>query len=318
MWSVQKVFMQTQKVKVIQDWPEPNTATELRSFLGLAKSFRKYVRGFSTIVLPRALTKLSTHERDFTFDGVARMSFQIIKYALSNAPTLAVPDPSKGYELVCGASGFGFGAVLLQEEKPVAFWSYKMNPAKTRYHAGEQELLAVVKALEHWRHYLEGDVSLSVVADHKPNITLATKRSSQLSRRQVRWLQFMTRFDFEWKWRKEVDDMADPLSRNPALLNTLQSTNAPPSISFVERIASAYAQDPFFADELKARKFTYDGEYWRRNQCTRGETLRQEFTACLIQELWTCTAEEELGREIFTVCKFKLLGFLQLFSSDSS
>jgi hypothetical protein len=142
-----------------------------------------------------------------------------------------------------------------------------MNPAETRYHAGEQELLAVVKALEHWRHYLEGAVSLSVVTDHKPNITLATKPSSQLSRSQVRWLQFMTRFDFEWEWRKGVDNMADPLIRNPALLNTLQSTNAPPSVSFVARTASAYAQDPFFADGLKTRKFTYDGEYWRRIIC---------------------------------------------------
>jgi hypothetical protein len=277
--SAKGVHANPEKVKVIQDWPEPKAATELRSFLGLANFFRKYVRGFSTIALP--LTKLSTQERDFTFDGIARKSFQAIKDALSNAPTLAVPDPSKGYELVCDASGFGCGAVLLQDERPVAFWSYKMNPAETRYHAGEQELLAVVKALEHWRHYLEGAVSLSVVTDHKPNITLATKPSSQLSRRQVRWLQFMTRFDFKWEWRKGVDNMADPLSRNPALLNTLQSTNAPPSVSFVERIASAYAQDPFFADELKTRKFTYDGEYWRRNQCIIVPDFNNLRTECI-------------------------------------
>jgi ribonuclease HI len=63
-------------------------------------------------------------------------------------------------------SGFGCGALLFQEETPVAFLSYKMNPAETRDHAGEQELLAVVKALEHWRHYFKGAVSVSVVTDH--------------------------------------------------------------------------------------------------------------------------------------------------------
>ena len=261
--SAQGVHVNPEKIKVINDWPEPRTASELRSFLGLANFFRKFVMRFSTLALP--LTKLSAQEHEFSFDDCARKAFQDIKNALIQAPVLAVPDPSKGYELVCDASGFGCGAVLLQGNRPVAFWSYKMSPAETRYHAGEQELLAVVKAMEHWRHYLEGAVSLSVVTDHKPNITLATKPSSQLSRRQVRWQQFMSRFDFEWEWRKGVHNMADPLSRNPALLNTLQPSGAPPSVTFLERIAPAYAQDPYFSDELKTRKFVFDGQYWRRD-----------------------------------------------------
>jgi len=260
----QGVHVNPEKVQVIKYWPEPTTATEVRSFLGLANFFRKFkfVMGFSTMALP--LIKLSTQEHDFQFDSPARTAFGALRHALSHAPILAVPDPTKGYELVCDASGFGCGAVLLQDERPVAFWSYKMLPAETRYHAGEQELLAVVRALERWQHYLEGAVPLRVVTDHKPNITLATKPSSQLSRRQVRWMQSMARFEFEWEWRKGVDNMADTLSTHPALLTTLQS--APPSVAFTERVAAGYAQDPFFADELKTRKFTFDGEFWRRNE----------------------------------------------------
>jgi hypothetical protein len=236
----------------------------VRSFLGLANFFRKFVMGFSDMALP--LTHLSTKEHDFKFDASARASFGALKHALTHAPILAVPDPSLGYEMVCDASGFGCGAVLLQEERPVAFWSYKMNPAETRYHAGEQELLAVVKALDHWRHYLEGAVSLSIVTDHKPNITLDTKPPAQLSRRQVRWQQSMSRFDYTWAWRKGTDNVADPLSRNPALLNTLQSPGSiPSSVAFIDKVAPAYALDPLFSDDLKTRKYIFDGQFWRWN-----------------------------------------------------
>jgi hypothetical protein len=264
------IHVNPDKVKAIQDWPEPRSASEVRSFLGLANFFRKFVMGFSNLALP--LIKLSTMNHGFQFDNAAQQAFQGLKHALSHAPTLAVPDPSRHYELVCDASGFGCGAVLLQDERPVAFWSYKMTPAETRYHAGEQELLAVVKALEHWRHYLEGAVSLSVVTDHKPNITLNTKSPAQLSRRQVRWQQFLSRFDFQWVWRKGAHNVADPLSRHPAFLNSLLTLDsphrdAPPSLAFLDRIATSYSQDPLFSDELKTRKFSFDGQYWRRNAC---------------------------------------------------
>jgi hypothetical protein len=142
--SSQGVHVNPDKVKVIQDWPEPQSASEIRSFLGLANFFRKFVMGFLNLALP--LIKLTTMDHGFQFNDTARHAFQGLKYALSHAPNLAVPDPPKGYELVCDASGFGCGAVLLQDEKPVAFWSYKLTPAETRCHAGEKELLAVVKA----------------------------------------------------------------------------------------------------------------------------------------------------------------------------
>ena len=139
--------------------------------------------GFSAIAQP--LIKLTTAQ-EFVFGPEAKQAFNQLKSALTNAPVLAIADDSQPYELISDASSVGCGAVLLQEARPIAFYSYKMNPAETRYHTGEQELLAVVKALQHWRHYLEGAVSLTVVTDHKPNVTLDSKSPTQLSRRQVR------------------------------------------------------------------------------------------------------------------------------------
>ena len=129
-----------------------------------------------------------------------------------------IADASKPYALVCDACGHGVGAVLLQDGKPVEFFSYKLNRAERNYPTGEHELLAVVKALDHWRHYLEGCVGLTLVTDHKPNTFLDSKSPTQFSRRQVKWQQFLSRFDYVWEYRKGAYNIAGPLSRNPALL----------------------------------------------------------------------------------------------------
>jgi hypothetical protein len=112
------------------------------------------------------------------------------------------------------------GAVLLQEGVPVAFESRGMTPAEQNYPVGEQELLAVVHALTLWRCYLEG-VHFCVITDHNPNTFLPTMQN--LSRRQARWSEFLQRFDFEWQYRPGRTNCADPLSRRPALLNSIRT-----------------------------------------------------------------------------------------------
>jgi len=146
-----------------------------------------------------------------------------LKYSLSHAPVLALPNPVLPFEVVVDASGFGCGAVLLQNQRPVAFHSYKFSSAERNYGGGEQELLAVMSALRQWRCHLEGAKEVVVVTDHKPNTYLDSKPSVQLSGRQVRWQEFLSRFDFKWEYGKGSANVADPISRCSSLMCTLMS-----------------------------------------------------------------------------------------------
>ena len=76
-------------------------------------------------------------------------TFQALKDAVVSAPVLAIPDEDKPYEMACDACGYGIGAVVMQESKPTAYFSYKLNSAERNYPTGEQEFLAVVKSFEH-------------------------------------------------------------------------------------------------------------------------------------------------------------------------
>ena len=141
-------------------------------------------------------------------------TFMAIKDALTNAPVLMSPDFTKPFEVVSDASLLGTGAVLLQEGKPIAYSSSKFILAERNYTTGEQELLGVFKALKEWRCYLEGS-ECTLVTDHNPIIHLQSQPN--LSRRQARWMEYFARFHYNWQYRPGRINMADPLSRNPAL-----------------------------------------------------------------------------------------------------
>ncbi len=121
------------------------------------------------------------------------------------------------------ASGFAVGAVLLQDDKPLAYESRQMSPGERDYGVGEQELLAVVHAFHVWRCYLEGSTVL-VITDHHPN-TFSTQVT--LSCRQARWSEFLQRFDFTWQYRPGCPNVADPLSKNPSYLAAMTTRSLP-------------------------------------------------------------------------------------------
>ena len=103
---------------------------------------------------------------------------------------------------------------LQQDGSPIAFESRKLLPAEQNYTTTEQELLGVVHALKVWRCYLEGEEEFTVYTDHRANTFLDVQPT--LSRRQTRWLEFLSRFHIKWSFKKGVDNPADPLSRVPA------------------------------------------------------------------------------------------------------
>ena len=176
----------------------------------------------------------------------------------------------------------------MQDGRPLAFHSYRFNKHERNYAIGEQELLAVVLALKHWRCYLEGAEVMVVMIDHKPNTYLDTKSHEQLTSRQVRWQQFLSRFHFDWEYRKGCCNVADPLSRhpdflhvlaqqagveNPAMLHMLASaegetedaaTESTVSSELLESIQQGYALDDFFAHAHNLRGLIFSQGYWKK------------------------------------------------------
>lgn len=207
------------KVSAVQAWPLPKTVTEVRSFLGLANYFRKFIQGFSKLAAP--LTHLTKQEGVITtWDEACEKSFQGLKDALCDAPTLAHPDWNKPFEMVADASIIGLGAVLLQDGHPLAYLSKKLSPAEINYTTTDQELLAVVTALSEWRCYLEGGkYNFTIVSDHHPLTHLQTQPT--VSRRQARWVEILQSYNWDWQYRPGRINVADPLSRVIIPLNRI-------------------------------------------------------------------------------------------------
>ncbi|CAI7798149.1 unnamed protein product [Closterium sp. NIES-54] len=205
------------KVAAVQQWPVPQDVGQVRSFLGqvrsfvgLANYFRRFLENYSSVVA--RLTALTRKGNAWQWTDQCQKSFEEVKTMLTNAPVLALPDPSKPYEVVTDASTVGIGAVLLQEGRPVAFESRKLSPTEQHYTTSEQELLAVVHALRTWRCYLEG-VDFVVTTDHCLNTNFATQAT--LTHRQARWAELLSGFTYDIQYRVGSTNVADPLSRQP-------------------------------------------------------------------------------------------------------
>lgn len=201
------------KVDAIRQWPAPTDVSDLRSFLGLANYYRRFIKGYSDLALP--LTNLTANV-DWRWGEVEQRALDTLKERLSRTPVLALADTTKPFVIHCDASGFAVGAVLMQDQghglQPVSFISEKMSAAERNYAPHEQELLALVYACERWRHYLEGGQPFTLLSDHKTLRHFATQPN--LSPRQVRWRDKLVMFDFEIKYIEGVKNVvADALSR---------------------------------------------------------------------------------------------------------
>ena len=206
------------KVAAVAEWPRPQSLTELRSFLGLANYFRRFMQGYAqhTAPLNKLLSGAALKQgwQESAWGEAQQIAFDWVKRTLTSAPTLASPDPNKPFVVTTDASVLGIGAVLEQEGRPVAFESRALTAAETRYTTTEQEMLAVVHALKAWRCFLEGGAKFVVRTDHNPNTFFSTKL--QLSRREARWSEFLQQFDFDWQYVPgRTNAVADPLSRHP-------------------------------------------------------------------------------------------------------
>jgi hypothetical protein len=136
--------MDPAKVQAIHEWPAPRSARAVRGFLGLVGYYRKFVHNYGAIAVP--LTALLKKE-GFSWDDAAAAAFMALKAAVTSAPVLTMPDFAKLFTVECDASTLGFGAVLVQEGHPVAFFSRSVAPRHRSLAAYECELIGLVQAV---------------------------------------------------------------------------------------------------------------------------------------------------------------------------
>ena len=195
--SKEGLKMDQSKVQTIQDWPEPRKVKDIQSFLGFANFYRRFISGYSDIVVP--LTRLTRKGTPWNFGDSARASFEALKSAFISAPVLTHWVPDQPIIVETDASDYALGAILSiltesGEIHPVAFHSRTFSAPELNYDTHDKELLAIFDAFRVWRHYLEGSgTPIDVVTDHKNLEYFSTTKV--LTRRQARWSEYLSQFN---------------------------------------------------------------------------------------------------------------------------
>ena len=209
--SAEGIQVDVSKVKAITEWKPPKNVSEVRSFLGLAGYYRRFVEGFSSIA--SSLTKLIRKDVPFVWSKEQQRSFDKLKQALTHAPVLTQPESGKLFTVYSDASHQGLGCVLMQDGKVVAYASRQLKPHEMNYPTHDLELAAVVFALKVWRHYLYGE-KCEVFTDHKSLKYLMDQKDLNL--RQRRWLELLKDYDMKIDYHPgKANVVADALSRKP-------------------------------------------------------------------------------------------------------
>jgi len=197
--SHNRVEMDPVKIAGVAEWPVPTSKKEVQSFVGFTNFYRRFISNFSHHA--RALFDLTKKDVRFAWGNREQDAFDRLKELVTSAPVLALPDSERPYRVEADGSGVATGAVLSQlspeDDKwhPVAFLSKSLSAVERNYEIHDTEMLAIVRALEEWRHYLEGARHpIEIWTDHK---NLEYFRIAQkLNRRQARWSLYLSRFDF--------------------------------------------------------------------------------------------------------------------------
>ncbi|WVZ48586.1 hypothetical protein U9M48_000007 [Paspalum notatum var. saurae] len=203
------VAVDPSKVKDVSNRKRPEAVTEIRSFLGLAGYYRRFIKDFSKIAKP--MTSLTKKNAKFVWGPKCEEGFRELKKLLTTAPVLAQPDVTKPFDVYCDASGQGLGCVLMQEGRVIAYASRQLRKHEANYPTHDLELAAVVDALKIWRHYLLGN-TCHIYTDHKSLKYIFTQ--PKLNMRQRRWLELIKDYDLEIHYHPgKANVVADALSR---------------------------------------------------------------------------------------------------------
>ena len=214
------------KVKAIVDAREPQSASEVRSFLGLANYNARFIPDFATVAEPlRRLTKKGVR---FEFGEEQKNAFNELKRRLSSAETLGYFDKDAKTLIIADASPVGLGAILIQEQqgrkRVISYASKSLSAVERRYSQTEKEALAVVWACERFHVYLYG-IEFELYTDHKPLETIYSSRSKPCARIE-RWILRLQPYKFKVKYLPGELNIADPLSRLLSTNRQAESSSA--------------------------------------------------------------------------------------------
>jgi len=217
--SENKVEMDPVKVAGVRDWPIPKNWTDMQAFIGFVNFYHRFIRDFSTIARP--LFDLTRSDKAWNWDTKEQDAFERLKTAVTTAPVLVSPQDSEPFRIEADSSDFTSGAVLSQqlprEEKwhPVAFYSKSLSPVEWNYEIHDKEMLAIIRTLEEWRHFLEGARHpVEIWTDHKNLEYFMTAK--KLNYHQACWSLYLARFDFKLTHRPgRFMGKLDVLSQRP-------------------------------------------------------------------------------------------------------
>ena len=215
MISAKGVSTDPAKVEAVQQWPVPSKVTDVRSFLGLASYYWRFIQNFAEIAAPLHRLTAKTTEK-FKWSPDCDLAFRVLKEKLVSAPVLAFPCFDQEFVVDCDASDYGLGAVISQQQdgdEKVAYASRVLEDHKRLYSTTKKEMLAMVYAIKHFCHYLYGR-PFTIRTDHN---ALKWLQSFKEPEGQVaRWLEMFTRYDYKIEHCPgKKHQNADALPRNP-------------------------------------------------------------------------------------------------------
>jgi len=202
------------KLQAIKDWLHPKSVKDIQKFLGFCNFYQHFIRAYSTLAHP--LFDLTKKTTTWTWTPACEAMFTGLQCILTTSPVLILPDYNKAFTLITDASDYTTGAILEQEDvlgrsHPVVYYSKSLQPAERNYKIHDKELLAIIHALHHFCHYLQGNLHLTKIFSDHANLCYFTTKQSLICQ-QAHWALFLATFDYKIIPKPGKINKADALS----------------------------------------------------------------------------------------------------------
>ena len=224
------------KIAAMVRWPTPTNVTQLRGILGMTGYYRRYIKDYGIICRPLFM---ALKKDGFIWGEAQQQAFEKLKHIMTKAPVLALPDHTKPFVLEADASGYGIGAVLMQNQRPIAYMSKAIGPKAAGLSTYDKEALAILEALKKWKHYFAGS-KLVIRTDQQSLKYIQEQRLAEGVQHKL--LIKLLGFDYQVEYKKGKENkVADALSRQIAPEQLMAITTANPL--WVTEVIDSYSKD---------------------------------------------------------------------------